>query len=149
MENTKTRRNKYYKIATSIFVCFILLCVGLTAFFTVHRAVTPLDEKQQETLKAKEEILTSDFSNIYVMENVSCTLQDSNWSVVIYEEECQMDILYDMEYNLISKEIVDNRLTAFQIFVIAAVVSFLTGIMLYFYLFIGFPRLLRIDEQRK
>ena len=78
MENTKTRRNKYYKIATSIFVCFILLCVGLTAFFTVHRAVTPLDEKQQETLKAKEEILTSDFSNINTMENVSCTLQDSN-----------------------------------------------------------------------
>ena len=49
MEKTKSRRNKYYKIAVSIFVCFIVLGVGLTAFFTVHRSVTPLDEKQQET----------------------------------------------------------------------------------------------------
>ncbi len=72
----------------------------------------PLSEQQKAKLYAKEQIITEDFSKLPLVEDTMVEVEDSNLIVTFEEKDCKIVAMYDKNYNLISKMLIDTRISS-------------------------------------
>ena len=71
-----------------------------------------MDNTVINELSEKEELISTDFSNITKIDNTYVETKGNLTYVTLEEDDCKLICVYDENGNLISKELIDTRPTA-------------------------------------
>ena len=133
-------KNKGEQIAYVIFYLAILLglIMGFIYVFTVLD-FKPATLEDFKPLYKQKQLLESDFSSVWNMDNVEINLLSDSKEIILCSTECDLLLEFDEQFKIISTKEIDNHISiGFGIFLSFAMgLAFMVALMMVFLGIIG------------
>lgn len=99
------RNTKWIVLAATI-ICLVFACIN------VGISATKSIDDQKQNMFAKEQSLVQDVSSINKLERTRLYVSKDTINVTFIEDDCELNLVYNTDWNLLTKELKETHLGA-------------------------------------